>query len=171
LKNIGYDANDDDAFAAGKSTPRPPPLKTEPHPQLGADLALHRPLSATEGRPGREFAGERALDADESTYWFPADDAKRIAFELDLEGPVDINALELRESKDALGRIKAYRVEAQVDSDWMLLSEGTDVGDSKIDRFPKITAWMVRLTITQHVDGAPTLRKFGLYLDAKPPTN
>jgi hypothetical protein len=170
LKNIDYVTNDDAAFAAGKSTPRQPPLKTEPHPQLGPDLALHRPLTATEGRPGREFAGERALDADESTYWSPADDAKRITFELDLEGPVNINALELREAKTALGRIRGYKVEAQVDSDWTLLSEGTTVGDARIDRFPKVTAWKVRLTITEH-EGAPALRKFGLYLDAKAPTN
>ena len=163
LKNMGYDVNAPQAFAGARKTPRLAPLKTEPHPQLGPDLALHRPLTASSMRENkREFAGENALDADESTYWATDDKDERRTIELDLEGPVDINALQIREAKGFENRIRAYKVEAQVDSDWTLLSEGTTVGESKIDRFPNVTAWKVRLIITKS-DGFPAIRKFGLY--------
>jgi hypothetical protein len=171
LKNLGYDANVPEAFADTRKTPRLRPLKTEDHPQLGADFALHRPLAASSMRGNdRTFAGEKAVDADESTYWMTADDDNRRTLEIDMEGPVEINALELREASGHENRVQAYKVEAQVDSDWTLLSEGTAVGGSKIDRFPKVTAWKVRLTITKS-DGAPALRKFGLYLDGKAAAN
>jgi hypothetical protein len=163
LKNIGYAANEPQAFAAARKTPRLPPLKTELHPQFGPDLALHRPLTASSMRENkREFAGENALDADEATYWATDDKDERRTLELDLEGPVDINALEIREAKGFENRIRAYKVEAQVDSDWTLLSEATTVGESTIDRFPKVTAWKVRLIITKS-DSLPAIRKFGLY--------
>ena len=163
LNNIGYASNEPQAFAAARKTPRLPPLRTEPHPQLGPDLALHRPLTASNTRQNkRDFAGENALDADESTYWATDDNAQRMTLELDLEGPVDINALQIREAKGLENRIQSYKVEAQVDSDWTLLSEGTTVGGSKIDRFPKVTAWKVRLIINKST-AFPAIRKFGLY--------
>ena len=106
------------------------------------------------------------LDADEATYWATDDKAQQMTLELDLEGPVDINALEFREAKGFENRIQSYKVEAQVDSDWTLLSEGTTVGGSKIDRFPKVTAWKVRLIINKS-NGFPAIRKFGLYRTKK----
>jgi hypothetical protein len=171
LRNIGYKSNAPETFADAKKTPRLPPLKTEPHPQLGPDLALHRPVSAGSIRQDqREFGGEKALDADEATYWATDDNSNRMTLEADMEGPVEINALEIREAKGFENRIRAYRVEAQVDSDWVLLAEGTTVGDAKIHRFPKVAAWKVRLILTKS-DGHPAIRKFGLYLDANPPAN
>ena len=113
----------------------------------------------------RTFAGETAVDADENTYWSVDDDEERATLEVDLEGPAEINALEIREAKGFENRIRQYTVEAQVDSDWTLLSKGTTVGGAKIDRFPKVTAWKVRLRITKTDGGAPAVRKFGLYLD------
>jgi len=49
------------------------------------------------------------------------------------------------------------------DSDWKLLSQGTTIGERKVDRFPKTTVWKVRLTILK-ADPYPAIRKFGLYL-------
>ena len=44
-----------------------------------------------------------------------------------------------------------------------LINGGTTVDTHHVDRFPKVTAWKVRLTILKS-DGTPAVRKFGLYL-------
>ena len=120
-------------------------------------------MNGTAGRDGtREFALEKAVDANPATAWSPAGDKRHPTIEIDMEGPVDINALAIEEAPDAAGRIKEYKVEAQVDSDWTELAHGTAVGTHHIDRFPKVTAWKVRLTILKS-DGEPAVRKFGLY--------
>jgi alpha-L-fucosidase len=47
-----------------------------------------------------------------------------------------------------------------------VLAKGTTIGPRKVDRFPKVTAWKVRLTVLKS-DGVPEIRKFGLYFDPK----
>jgi alpha-L-fucosidase len=84
-------------------------------------------------------------------------------FEVDTEGPMDITAVEISEASGFEGRVREYKVEGQVDSDWKLLSQGTTIGARKIDRFPKVTVWKVRLTV-QRMDDYLAIKKFGLYL-------
>ena len=69
-----------------------------------------------------------------------------------------------QEAADLGQRVQEYKVEGQVDSDWKLLSQGTTIGDRKLDRFPPVTVWKVRLTILK-ASASPAIRKFGLYLD------
>ena len=66
------------------------------------------------------------------------------------------------------GRIQQYRIEGQVNSEWKVLSEGTTIGDRKVDRFPSVTVWKVHVTILK-TDGYPTIREFGLYFDENDP--
>ena len=89
------------------------------------------------------------------------DGVTRGQLELDMEGPVTINALELSEPP-GLEHVQEYRVLGQVDSDWKLLSQGTTIGGRKIDRFPAATVWKVRVMITKASE-YPALRKVGLY--------
>ena len=161
LKNIGYTANSANEFQNKHVEPLPP--WTGPvDPQLGTDLALHRPVNTSSVRgENREHGGERALDGDPTTSWQTADNDRHMTFEIDMEGPVEINAVALEELPNT-GRIEGYKIEGQVDSDWKLLAEGTTVGARKVDRFPPTTVWKVRLTITK-ADGPPALRTFSLY--------
>jgi hypothetical protein len=167
LENIGYGAGGADLSAA-KNTPRLPPLSTADDTDLGPDLALHRPVNPGNVRNrSREFGGEKALDNDGATYWATDDNARRATLEVDMEGPVDINALVLEEAAGHTGQVQEYKVEAQVDSDWVLLSHGTTIGEHKVDHFPKVTTWKVRLTIL-NAQPYPAIRKFGLYLSTFP---
>lgn len=162
IRNIGYGSNSLSEFP-DKDTPPLLSLATEDDPELGPDLALHRPVNGTTGRgAGREFSGEKAVDADPATFWAPLETARQPVLEIDTEGPVDVSALVIEESPDAVGNIRAYKVEAQVDSDWTLLARGGAINGRHIDRFPKVTAWKVRLTVLDS-DGTVELRKFGLY--------
>jgi hypothetical protein len=163
LKNIGYSSPTITPAERAIQSPRPPRVDIDN--VLGPNLALLAPVNTSNVREGkREFAGEMAVDGDGSTYWAANDGAARPTLELDMPGPTEINALLLGEPRSLAGHIQGYKVEAQVDSDWKLLSEGTGIGDRKVVHFPKVTVWKVRLTILKS-DPYPAIRNFGLYLD------
>jgi hypothetical protein len=166
LKNIGYESNTPQALA-DPQLKRLPDLKTEDDPQLGPDLALHRPVNASSIRGNsREFGGEKAVDADSTTYWATDDNSRGMSLIVDTEGPLEINAIAIEEAQGMLGHVQEYRVEGQINSDWQVLCQGTTVGQRQVDRFGKVTVWKVRLTIVMS-EGHPAIRKFGMYLDAK----
>jgi hypothetical protein len=168
LKSIGYASTDP------SSAVLPVPLAplavdanqasaTEPAADLGVNLALDRPVLTNNNRGGsREFAGWQALDNDNATAW-KTDDAKVPAtLEFDTEGALDINAVELREAAGTIGQVKGYLVEGFVDSAWQKLAEGAAIGEHNVHRFPRVTVWKVRLTITK-AEPFAAIAKFGIY--------
>ncbi|GAB3905857.1 discoidin domain-containing protein [Mucilaginibacter boryungensis] len=160
LRNIGYSGNTLAQFPNKK--PRLTPVKTDVDKTLGLNLAFERPVNTSEVRgTTREFGGEKALDGNSKTYWATNDGQTTATLEVDMEGPVDINALKISEAPGS--RIEGYKIEAQVQSDWTLLSEGGSIGDNRVVKFPKVTAWKVKLTITKSKDH-PAISDFGLYL-------
>lgn len=168
LKNLGYSANVEKEFP-NKSVPRLPEFSMDANKMLGDNLALHHPVNITGSRnESLQFSGEKAVDGDANTYWL-ADSMTNVSLEMDTEGPLDINALSLSEAAGMQGRVQSYKVEGQVGSDWKLLSQGTIVGDYKVDRFPSTTVWKVRLTILSSTN-YPAIREFGLYFDENDPT-
>jgi hypothetical protein len=133
-------------------------------PELGRDLAMYRPVNASSVRGTTRACGaEKALDGRPETYWAIGEGTPTATFEVDTEGPMDITAVEISEASGFEGRVREYKVEGQVDSDWKLLSQGTTIGARKIDRFPKVTVWKVRLTV-QRMNDYLAIKKFGLYL-------
>jgi len=161
LKNIGYKSNSPGQFA-NKSVPRLPEVPSQANQMLGRNLALHRPTNPSSVRGNSaQFGGENAVDGNANTYWQP-NGTNNAYLEIDTEGPLDINALSLEEAVGMTGRVQQYKVEGQVNSDWQLLSQGTDIGEFKVDHFPQTTVWKVRLTILKATD-LPAIREFGLY--------
>lgn len=168
LRNIGYDSNALNEFT-NKSVARLPEVPSQANQMLGENLALHRPTNPSSVRDNsREFGGEKAVDGDANTYWQPSS-TNNVYLEIDTEGPLDINALSLEEAAGMTGRVQEYKVEGQVNSDWKLLSQGTAIGERKVDRFPATTVWKVRLTILKATD-VPAIREFGLYFDENDPS-
>ena len=161
LRNIGYKANSINEFK--NKDFKLTPFQLDVDVKLGVNLAFERPVNANNIRgKTREFGAERALDGNDKTSWAVNDGLKQATFEVDMEGPVLINALKMSE---ALGqRIQEYKVEVQVDSEWVLVDKGTTVGLNKVANFPPIIAWKVKLTISKFSD-YPTLKHFGLYLN------
>ena len=164
LKNIGYSSNSENDFI-DKSLHTLPDLSKDIDKELGIDLAIHRPVNTNNVRSNsREFGGEKAIDGNDKTYWATNDNVKKATLEIDTEGPLDINSLKIEEATELGKRVQEYKVEGQVNSDWKLLSQGTTIGERKVDRFPKVTVWKVRLTILK-ADGFPAIRKFSFYLN------
>jgi len=162
LNNSGYTSNSIGEFKNKQVKPQPVPKATDLI--LGEDLAFHRPVNTSGNLDNSvQFGGEKALDDNNKTYWAANNDTNRSPFiEIDMEGPVTINALQLSEAL-GLEHIEQYKVEGQVDSDWKLLSEGTTIGQNKIAKFPDIVVWKVKLTILK-ASAYPAISKFGLYL-------
>jgi hypothetical protein len=162
LENIGYASNTAGMFA-NKSVAHLPAW-SDVDPVLGPNLLIHRPVDPTNVRNGaREFGAEKALDADDATYWATGDGVTRASIEVDTEGPVQLNTVVIGEAAGLTGRVKAYEVEGMVDSSYVVLSRGTTIGERKVDKFPAAIVWKVRLTILDS-QGYPAIRKFAAYL-------
>lgn len=170
LKNIGYSSPEIKPAERAVQTPWRP--LADEDKTLGSNLALLVPVNTSNVRESKhEFSGEMAVDGDDKTYWAASDGVTNASLELDMPGPTAINTVVLEEPSNLTGQVQEYKVEAQVDSDWKLLAKGTSIGQHKVDRFPKVTAWKVRLTILKSAP-YPAIRKFGLYLDKiSPPEN
>jgi hypothetical protein len=168
LRNLGYGSTSPgSALVVPAAHPRPHAGAEPVGRRLGENLALDRPVTTTNVRAGdRRFGGWQALDEDDQTYWATDDGVTRASLELDTEGARDINTVELDEAAATAGRVQSYRLEGLVDSRWTLLAEGTTIGERKLQRFPRVTVWKVRLTVAGAGLG---IRKLGLYLEATPP--
>jgi hypothetical protein len=162
VRNIGYASNSKEQLR-DKTLRKLPDLVYSNDPELGSNVALYRPVnpSSVRGRK-QEHGAEKALDGNPATYWAPNDKDTNRTFEVDTEGPLDISAAEICEAAGFEGRVQEYKIEGQVDSDWKLLSQGTTIGKRKVDRFPKVTVWKVRLTILKTKEN-PAIGEFGLY--------
>jgi len=117
----------------------------------------------------RSFGGEKAVDGNDTTYWATNDGITHATLEIDMEGPVEINAITLAEAAGLVPRtrgIQEYKVEGQVNSDWKLLAAGTTIGERKVDTFPAAIVWKVRLTIIKTA-GYPAIKEIGLYRQKK----
>jgi hypothetical protein len=171
LRNMGYSSVDPASAGTGPATRRrvaPWASAAATGTELGENLAVDRPVSTSNVRVGdRALAGWQALDDDDRTYWATDDGITSAELELDTEGALEVNALELREATGLGGRVQSWRVDGLVDSSWKPLAEGTTIGETKVQRFPRVTVWKVRLTILRSAP-APTIRKLGLYLDRRP---
>jgi F5/8 type C domain len=163
IEAIGYSARPDKEFV-GALPKESANLYAATDRTLGPDLAVRRPINSSNVRNrAREFGGEKAVDGDDQTYWATNDGAARAVLEVDMEGPVQINAAEIGEAIGHESNVQDYKIEGQVDSDWKLLAKGTTIGERKVDLFPSVTVWKVKLTILKAQPYA-AIRKFGLYL-------
>jgi hypothetical protein len=157
LKNIGYSSPE---IRSAEIVHRVTHLSEG----LGEDFALNQSVSASNVRDGKlEFSGDMAVDGNEKTYWATSDGTTNAILEVDMEGPTEINSVSIEEASGMTGRIQKYKVEGQVNSNWKLLSQGTTIGERKVDRFPAVTVWKVRFTILDATN-YPAIQTFSLYL-------
>jgi hypothetical protein len=171
LKNIGYASTRVDSAPAPKLTW---PAGNSVSASLAKssalsspNLALDRPVSASNVRGGsRQFAAWQALDQDDQTYWATDDGVGRASLELDAEGALEVNTVEIAEPEGMAGRVKGYKVEGFVESAWKTLAEGGSIDGRRIERFPNVTIWKARLTVL-NAEPYVAIRTFGLYLEKK----
>jgi alpha-L-fucosidase len=134
---------------------------------FATDLALKRPVKATSERPG--FTASKAVDDDRATYWATADGVTQASLEIDLGAPREFNVVKLEEMIAVGQRVAEYKLEAFSSGEWKQIAQGTTIGYRKLDRFPKVAASKLRLSILNALV-PPTIRTVGIYLDTVSPT-
>ena len=163
LRNIGYSSPDIRQVRMVAVKFHPSPAATSEG--YDENFAWNQPVSASSVRNNSdEFAGDMAVDGDEKTYWETADGTTKATLEVDMDGPTEINSVVIEEAAGMMGRVQEYKVGGLVNSNWKLLSQGTTIGERKVDRFPNTTIWKARLTILNATD-SPAISEFGLYLN------
>lgn len=160
IKNIGYAANNKKMFP--NKLVNVLPVKRDHDKELGLNLAFARPVNTSNVKGSTsEFGGEKAVDSNIDTYWCTADGVTNATLEIDMEGPVNMNTLQLSEAIG--GHVEEYKVEAQLDSDWKLLAHGTTIGKNLVLKFPETIAWKVKLTVLKAKTNV-AISNFSLYL-------
>lgn len=158
LKNIGYSSPDI----------VPPDVvhrTTQSDEGVGDDFALDQPVSASSVRgEGDEFSGDMAVDGDPQTYWATAEGTTHATLDIDMDGPTEINKAVIEEADGMTGRVRAYKIEGEVNSNWQSLARGTTIGARQVDHFAPATVWKVRFTILDATK-SPAIKTFSLYLD------
>jgi len=132
---------------------------------FGTDFALHQKAVASNVRGNDpEFGADKAVDGDANTYWATDDGVTNASLEVDLGGEKIFNVIRTEEMISLGQRVEKYKVEAFISGNWQEICSGTTIGYRKLDRFPKVTASKVRLTILAS-RACPTIKSFGIHLD------
>jgi alpha-L-fucosidase len=137
---------------------------------FGTDLAAGKKATASNVRGNDPaFGADAALDGNANTYWATDDDVTNASLLVDLGGEKEFNVIRIEEMISLGQRVQKYKVEAFLGADhWKEISSGTTIGYRKLDRFPKVTASKVRLTILA-ARACPTVKSFGIHLDTVSP--
>ena len=83
-------------------------------------------------------------------------------FQISFKGPTAVNHVVLMEDYRQGHRIREYKVEGWIGSQWKLLCKGSAVGRMKIDPFTTVSVSKIRLQITKSVN-EPLIRSFSVY--------
>jgi alpha-L-fucosidase len=136
------------------------------------NLAAGKKITAANVRGNDPFyAAATMLDDDKGTYWATDDAVTASSFEVDLGSEQAFNVIRTEEMIALGQRVQEYKVEVSGVADggaWRSIVQGTTIGYRKLDRFPKLSASKVRITITRAL-ASPVLRGFGVHLDSVSP--
>lgn len=110
----------------------------------------------------KEFGADKALDANEDTYWATDDNVNTASLTIDLGKQTVFNRFLVQEYIRLGQRVKAFKVEALVNGEWKELAKGTTIGYKRILLFPTVKANQVRFTITDSKSN-PVISNVGFY--------
>ncbi len=138
---------------------------------FGTDFAAGKTAVASNVRGNSAtFGAGNALDGDKNTYWATGDGVTNATLEVDLGGEQEFNVVRIEEMITLGQRVAEYKIEAWNDTskNWQELNHGFTIGYRKLDRFPKVKASKVRLTILR-ARACPAIKSFGVHLDTISP--
>lgn len=130
---------------------------------FATDLATGARASASSGS-----GAERVLDGDPDTFWSPAGDAHSGYLELDFRTPVEFGVVSLREAIAHGQAVERYEVHALAATGWRIVSDGSTIGNCKLDRFEPVTARRLRLSI-ESAHATPRISTIALYQGLRTP--
>lgn len=108
------------------------------------------------------YAASKAIDGKKDTYWATDDGVTQTYITLTFRKPVTLNRILLQEYIRLGQRVKAFKVEANVDGQWRELAKETTIGYKRILRVPTVTASQVRISILD-AKACPLISNIGIY--------
>jgi alpha-L-fucosidase len=107
---------------------------------------------------------QNIVDDSLDNYWAADDSVKQATFELDLGGNTEFNLIELQEELSFGQRVDDFQIEVYeaATGAWKTIVKGKTIGYKKADRFAKVTASKLRLTIASSL-ASPTLKSINIY--------
>ena len=108
------------------------------------------------------FGADKAIDSNNETFWATDDNVTKASLTVDFGKPTLFNRFLVQEYIRLGQRVKAFTVEAFVDSNWKEVAKATTIGYKRILRFPAVRATQVRLNITGS-KSCPVISNIGIY--------
>jgi alpha-L-fucosidase len=105
------------------------------------------------------YCPEHAVDGDPGSGWTFDPGLKSGWLEVDLGRPLSFGSVEIRESFD---RVRAFRVQAKRDDQWVTVCHGQRIGEHYQASFPAVTARWVRLEVLDTTIN-PLVTEFHVY--------
>lgn len=130
---------------------------------FAVDLAENMKTTASNVRGNsEEYGADKAVDNDQNTYWATDDSVTKASLTIDFGKPTIFNRFLVQEYIRLGQRVKAFTVEALVDSTWKEVAKATTIGYKRILCFPSVKATKVRLNITDS-KCCPLISNIGIY--------
>eukprot|EP00897_Mesotaenium_endlicherianum_P010822 jgi/Mesen1/9769/ME000007S09831 len=137
---------------------------------FAANLAENASASASSTRgldgPSTPFSAGNALTPGLETYWAAEEGETRAYLEVDLGKARTFNVAKMQEPIALGQRVRAYSIWAWQGATWQVVSRGTTIGYTKLDRFAAVMTRKVRLQVEQ-ARATPLIAFFGLYHDVQ----
>lgn len=109
-----------------------------------------------------KFDPQNLLDDNRESYWAANPDDVRPVISIQLPGKVMIDRIMLQEPIRFGQRIAKFRVEANSNEKWDLITEGTTIGYKRLLRFDPVTTNLLRITIEDFIQ-TPALSTVAAY--------
>ncbi|MCL5098070.1 MAG: alpha-L-fucosidase [Candidatus Omnitrophica bacterium] len=126
------------------------------------NLASDARVTASSTQDDKDHGAGTVVDANQTTYWTPADNGREATLDMDLGRSVTFNRSMVQEYIPQGQRIEEYTWAYWDGQGWQPFAKDTTVGYKKLDRFPEVTTRKVRLSILKS-RAAPMIGELGLY--------
>ena len=132
------------------------------------NFAIHSIATAHVGSDADPAIRQAALtDGNPATFWLAPEGRTTADLVIEMEKPVTLDVVEIREFLPLGQRIGAFAIDAWQDQSWKELTSGKSIGNRRLARVARTETQKVRLRITEAA-APPAISELGLYLTPSP---
>lgn len=130
---------------------------------FAVNLAEKKKVTASHVRGNAgQFSADKAVDGNKETYWATDDNVTNASLTINFGKPTTFNRFMAQEYIRLGQRVKAFKVEAQVNGEWKELAQATTIGYKRILILPTVKATQLRFTILD-AKSCPVISNVGVY--------
>jgi len=130
---------------------------------FGNNLAKDAFISASDFRGKvKQFSPENMIDENKDTYWATNDEVQKAEITIEFENAKQIKFIVLAEPIQMGQRIKRFSIEANLNGNWVTVSEATTIGHKRIISYDNLLTARIRITILE-TRACPLISEIGIY--------